>query len=543
MDIGIPKVKSFEPDRVRTYAPGAPETRELKETLASMKGAYQEMPMYVGAHRITSGTKKVEVRPPHEHGHVLGHFHEGDESHVKLAIEKALQVKKDWMRMPWRDRAAIFLKAAQLLEGPYRSKINAATMLGQSKSVMQAEIDAACELVDFLRFNVLFLEEIYRMQPISSTNDVWNQLEYRPLEGFVFAVTPFNFTSIAANLAFVPALMGNTVVWKPAYPQVYSAQVVMELFKEAGMPDGVVNLIYVDGPVAGEVVFKHPEFAGLNFTGSTKVFQTLWGLIGANIGRYRSYPRVVGETGGKDFVVAHPSAEVEALHTALVRGAFEYQGQKCSAASRAYIPDNLWPTLREKIEESLGRITMGNVEDFSHLMGAVISRDAFDRIVTYLEQAKKDREVVSLLGGTCDDAEGYFIAPTVLCCKTPDYVTMREELFGPVLSVYVYPQGRYTEVLEVINKTSIYGLTGAIFSTERRPIQQARDSLFYAAGNFYINDKPTGAVVSQQPFGGGRASGTNDKAGSLFNLLRWVSPRTIKENFLPPTHFPHAHMG
>ena len=543
MDACIPKTGQFVPERVCDYAPNAPETKALKKTLSTLKGEVQVIPMHIGGEEVRSGQRKMAICPPHEHAHVLGHFYEGDAQHVKTAIEAAQRAKGAWMNMPWRDRAAIFLRAAELLAGPYRDKINATTMLGQSKNVIQAEVDAACELIDFLRFNVSFLEMLYRMQPVSSTTDVWNQLEYRPLEGFVFAITPFNFTSIAANLALLPALMGNTVVWKPAYPQIYSAQVVMEVFKRAGIPPGVVNLIYVDGPVAGEVIFKHPDFAGLHFTGSTSVFQDLWGIIGSNIRRYRSYPRVVGETGGKNFIVAHPSADVDALHTAMIRGAFEYQGQKCSAASRAYIPDSLWPVLRKKMADSLSRITVGNVEDFSHFMGAVISRVAFDRITKVIEQAKKDRDATLLFGGTYEDKTGYFIAPTVFQCSVPDHFTMREEIFGPVLSVYVYPEKQYAQTLATIDKTSIYGLTGAVFATERAAILQARERLCYAAGNFYINDKPTGAVVSQQPFGGSRASGTNDKAGSLFNLLRWVSPRTIKENFTPPNDFFYPHMG
>ena len=443
--------------------------------------------------------------------------------------------------MDWQERAAIFLRAAELLAGPYRVEINARTMLGQAKNAFQAEVDAACELIDFFRFNVSFMAQLYEEQPIS-TGGVWNRLEHRPLEGFVFAITPFNFTSIAANLACAPALMGNTVVWKPAYPQVYSAQVIMKVLHAAGLPDGVINLIYVDGPVAGEHVFSHPDFAGLHFTGSTAVFRQLWQQIGQNLGKYRSYPRIIGETGGKDFVVAHASAEVESLSAATIRGAFEYQGQKCSAISRIYVADNLWSGLKKRLLEALKKVKVGGVEDFSNFVNAVITKQSFDRIKAHILRAKEDKEANIIFGGGTDDSKGYFIEPTVIEVTNPAHVLLKEEIFGPVLTVYVYPEKDYEEVLTLVDETSSYGLTGAVFARQRAAIELALDKLRYAAGNFYINDKPTGAVVGQQPFGGARASGTNDKAGAVFNLLRWVSPRTIKENLHPPTDFGYPFM-
>jgi 1-pyrroline-5-carboxylate dehydrogenase len=476
------------------------------------------------------------MSPPHDHKHTLGYFHEGDATHVQMAIDAALEAKDAWANLSWEHRASIFLKAAELLAGPYRAEINAVTMLAQSKSPFQAEIDAACEFIDFLRFNASFMQQIYEDQPESSPG-VWNRLEYRPLEGFVFAVTPFNFTSIAGNLTAAPALMGNTCIWKPAYTQVYSAQVIMKVFQEAGLPDGVINLIYVDGPVAGDVIFKHRDFAALHFTGSTAVFKSLWKTIGQNLDHYRTYPRIVGETGGKDFIVAHKSANAKQLATGIVRGAFEFQGQKCSAASRAYVPSNLWEDVKKYIGADLKKIKMGPPEDFTNFFNAVIDRRSFDKIANYIDQAKKDENVEVLFGGNYDDSVGYFVEPTVLLASDPKYTTMCEEIFGPVMTIYVYDEDKFEETLTLVDETSEYALTGAIFSTDRYAIELAARKLVNAAGNFYINDKPTGAVVGQQPFGGARGSGTNDKAGSPMNLLRWVSGRTIKETFVTPTEF------
>ncbi|MFN9883206.1 MAG: L-glutamate gamma-semialdehyde dehydrogenase, partial [Bacteroidota bacterium] len=473
---------------------------------------------------------------PHEHHHVLGHFHKGDASHVNNAIDAALQSKSNWELYTWEERAAIFLKAAELLAGPYRAKINAATMLCQSKNVYQAEIDSACELIDFLRFNVQYMTELYQDQPFSP-KATWNRVEYRPLEGFVFAITPFNFTAIAGNLPTSAALMGNTVVWKPANTQIYSANVIMEVLMEAGLPAGVINLIYTPGPLTGDIIFKHPDFAGVHFTGSTGVFQGMWKAIGQNIAGYKSYPRIVGETGGKDFVMVHPSADVDIVATALSRGAFEYQGQKCSAASRAYIPSNLWPAVKERVLGDLATFKMGTTEDFSNFINAVIDEKAFDTITSYIEEAKKTSDVEIIAGGHYDNKEGYFIEPTIIVTKNPSYRTMCEEIFGPVLTVYVYDESQFEETLDIVNNTSVYSLTGSIIAQDRAAVRMASHKLRNAAGNFYINDKPTGAVVGQQPFGGARASGTNDKAGSALNLLRWVSARTIKENLLPPKDY------
>jgi 1-pyrroline-5-carboxylate dehydrogenase len=491
--------------------------------------------MYIGGKPITSG-KLGAMSPPHEHHHVLGHFHKGDASHVNNAIDAALQSKSNWELYTWEERAAIFLKAAELLAGPYRAKINAATMLCQSKNVYQAEIDSACELIDFLRFNVQYMTELYQDQPFSP-KATWNRVEYRPLEGFVFAITPFNFTAIAGNLPTSAALMGNTVVWKPANTQIYSANVIMEVLMEAGLPAGVINLIYTPGPLTGDIIFKHPDFAGVHFTGSTGVFQGMWKAIGQNIAGYKSYPRIVGETGGKDFVMVHPSADVEIVATALSRGAFEYQGQKCSAASRAYIPSNLWPAVKERVLGDLATFKMGTTEDFSNFINAVIDEKAFDTITSYIEEAKKTSDVEIIAGGHYDNKEGYFIEPTIIVTKNPSYRTMCEEIFGPVLTVYVYDESQFEETLDIVNNTSVYSLTGSIIAQDRAAVRMASHKLRNAAGNFYINDKPTGAVVGQQPFGGARASGTNDKAGSALNLLRWVSARTIKENLLPPKDY------
>ncbi len=526
---------------ILSYAPGSPEKATLKKALAEARSQQIEIPMYIGSEKVYT-ERRLPLSPPHDHQHILGYFHEGDAEHVEQAIRAALAAKSQWEKMSWEHRAGIFLKAADLIAGPYRAKLNAATMLGQSKNAFQAEIDSACEMIDFLRFNVAYMGEIYQQQPISSTG-VWNRVEYRPLEGFVFALTPFNFTAIAGNLPASAALMGNTVIWKPAYTQIFAANVLMEVFQEAGVPDGVINLIYVDGPVAGDIIFKHPDFAGIHFTGSTGVFQKIWQTIGENIHRYKSYPRIVGETGGKDFVVAHPSANPKAVAVGLLRGAFEYQGQKCSAASRAYVPSNIWEEVKNSMLEELKTFRMGGVEDFRNFINAVIDERAFDKIAAYIEKAKQDPNVTVVAGGNCDKSTGYFVEPTVLETKNPQSLTMCEEIFGPVLTVYIYQAENFEDTLELVDQTSPYALTGAIFAQDRYAIELATQRLTHSAGNFYINDKPTGAVVGQQPFGGGRASGTNDKAGSLLNLLRWVSARTIKETFVSPTAYQYPFLG
>ena len=533
---GFFSVPQPQNEPVLNYGPRSVERGELKAALDEARSKVLDIPMYIGSKLVHTG-KKLEIRPPHDHKHLLATFHEGDASTVNAAIDAALAAKAQWEELPWEQRAAIFLKAADLLAGPYRAKINAATMLGQSKNAYQAEIDSACEFIDFLRFNVLYMTEIYAQQPPISPKGIWNRVEQRPLEGFVFALTPFNFTAIAGNLPASAAMMGNVVVWKPAYPQIYAANVIMQVFKEAGLPDGVINLIYVDGPVAGEVVFNHPDFAGIHFTGSTKVFQNIWQTIGNNIHKYRTYPRIVGETGGKDFVLAHPSADADVVNVALVRGAFEYQGQKCSAASRAYIPASLWPAVKEKMQRDIATFTVGPVEDFSNFVNAVITEASFDKLAKYIDAAKADDSVEIVAGGGHDKTHGWFIEPTVLKVNDPYYVTMCEDLFGPVLTIYVYEDDKFDELLDIVDKTSIYALTGSIISQDRYAISKATYALRNAAGNFYVNDKPTGAVVGQQPFGGARGSGTNDKAGSALNLQRWVSPRTIKETFDPPKDY------
>lgn len=520
---------------VKEYRPGSPEREAVKQALANFRGQETDIPMYIGGKEVRTD-KKLRVSPPHDHQHTLGYFYEGDAKHVEQAIEAALRAKDAWANLSWEHRASIFLKAADLIAGPYRAKINAATMLGQSKNVYQAEIDSACEFIDFLRFNVHYAEQIYRQQP-NSSEGVWNRLEYRPLEGFVFALTPFNFTAIAGNLPTSSALMGNTVVWKPAYTQVLSAKVIMNVLQEAGLPDGVINLIYVDGPVAGDIIFNHPDFAGIHFTGSTGVFQQIWATVGTNIHKYKSYPRIVGETGGKDFVLVHESANADEVATALVRGAFEYQGQKCSAASRAYIPVTLWPAVEAKMKAFLSEIKMGSTEDLTNFINAVIDERAFRKITAYIDEAKKSDQVELIAGGSYDGSTGYFIEPTVLKVNDPTYRTMCEEIFGPVLSVYVYEPADFDSIIELVDNTSPYALTGSIFSRDRYVIEQVANKLQNAAGNFYINDKPTGAVVGQQPFGGARASGTNDKAGSALNLYRWVSVRTIKETLVSSTNY------
>jgi len=533
---GFFNVPTPQNEPVLNYGPRSVERAALKAALEEARSKQIDIPMYIGGKEVRTG-KKLEIRPPHDHKHLLATFSEGDASHVNAAIDAALAAKAAWENLAWEQRAAIFLKAADLIAGPYRAEINAATMLGQSKNAYQAEIDSACELIDFLRFNVLYMTEIYQQQPPISGKGVWNRLEQRPLEGFVFALTPFNFTAIAGNLPSSAAMMGNVVVWKPAYPQIYAANVIMKIFKEAGVPDGVINLIYVDGPVAGEVIFNHPDFAGIHFTGSTKVFQNIWQTIGTNIHKYKTYPRIVGETGGKDFVLAHPSADADVVSTALVRGAFEYQGQKCSAASRAYIPKSLWPAVKENMQRDVASFKMGPTEDFENFINAVITEASFDKLAKYIDAAKNDISVEVVTGGKYDKSQGWFIEPTVIRVDDPFYVTMCEELFGPVLTLYVYDDKDFSKVIDIVDKTSIYALTGSIISQDRYAIAEATQRLRNAAGNFYINDKPTGAVVGQQPFGGARGSGTNDKAGSMINLLRWVSPRTIKETFDPPKDY------
>lgn len=526
---------------VLSYAPGSPEKEALTQAYAQLKGEQVDQPMYIGGQKVYTDDKRP-MSPPHDHKHILGHYSYGTKAHVEQAIDAALAAKEAWANMPWQDRASIFLRAADLLAGPFRAKMNAATMLAQSKNAFQAEIDAVCELCDFFRFNVQYMAEMYTTQPESAPG-IWNRLEYRPLEGFVFAITPFNFTSICANLCAAPAMIGNTVVWKCADSQIYSAGVIMELFETAGLPPGVINLVYVDGPDAGDVVFNHRDFAGLHFTGSTGVFQMLWKTIGQNISTYRSYPRIVGETGGKDFVVAHPSSNAVEVATALVRGAFEYQGQKCSAASRAYLPKSLWAGIKAEMASQIDEIKVGSPEDYSHFVNAVIDERAFDKIAAYIDQAKADSDVEVLFGGEYDKSEGYFIHPTVLLAKDAKYTTMCEEIFGPVLTVYVYDDEDYSEILKTVDSTSPYALTGSIFSNDRYATIEAVNALRQSAGNFYINDKPTGAVVGQQPFGGARGSGTNDKAGSILNLYRWASPRTIKENFVPPRSYKYPFLG
>ncbi len=525
---------------VLNYAPGSAERKALKEALALAKATKVDVPMYIGGNEVRSG-KTAEMRPPHEHQHVLGTYHVSDASHVSQAIEAALAAKPRWEAMSWEQRAAIFLKAADLIAGPYRAKLNAATMLGQSKNAYQAEIDSACEFIDFLRFNVYFMTQIYSEQP-QSAKGIWNRIEYRPLEGFIYALTPFNFTAIAGNLPSSAALMGNVVVWKPSNTQVYSANVLMEIFIEAGVPAGVINLIYPSGPVAAEVIFKHRDFAGIHFTGSTGVFQDIWKSIGNNIHLYKTYPRIVGETGGKDFVMVHPSAQVEVVVTALARGAFEYQGQKCSAASRAYVPSNLWPAVKDSLVKEINSFNVGSVEDFRNFVNAVIDEKSFDKLAAYIESAKQDASCEIIAGGGYDKSKGWFIEPTVIVTSNPKYTTMCEELFGPVLTIYVYPEAEFETTLDILDSTSEYALTGSIISQDRYAIELATWKLRNAAGNFYINDKPTGAVVGQQPFGGARASGTNDKAGAMVNLLRWVSMRTIKETFVPPVKYTYDFM-
>ncbi len=525
---------------VLSYTPGSPERKRLKEVLAELKKSQADIPMYIGSKEVRTN-KKMALHPPHELSHTLGYYYEGDERHVKQAIEAALAAKESWANMSWENRANIFLKAADLIATKYRPYMNGTTMLGQSKNVFQAEIDSACELIDFLRFNVHYLSEIYKQQPNSSPG-LHNRMEYRPLEGFVVAITPFNFTAIGGNLPASAALCGNVVIWKPAHAQIFSAQMFMRILKEAGLPDGVINLLYVDGPTLGKVCFSHPGFAGVHFTGGTNTFNYIWKTIGENISLYKTYPRIVGETGGKDFVIAHKSADPDVLVTALLRGAFEFQGQKCSAASRAYIPSNMADEVKKKLVAGVKSFKMGSPEDFTHFINAVIDEKSFDKIKTYIDDAKKDKKAEIWVGGRCEKKEGYFIQPTIIEAKDPKYVTMCEEIFGPVLTVYIYNANQFERTLDLVDSTSPYALTGSIIAKDRNAIEMATQKLRNAAGNFYINDKPTGAVVGQQPFGGARASGTNDKAGSMLNLYRWLSARTIKETFHSPVDYRYPFM-
>jgi 1-pyrroline-5-carboxylate dehydrogenase len=538
MPKGIYTVPGPVNEPIKSYASGSPERASLQAMLKELRAQEIDIPMYIGGKEVRSNDK-IRLAPPHDHKHTLGHFHKSNKEHVTQAINAALAAKPKWEALAWEHRASIFLKAAELIAGPYRSKLNAATMLGQSKNAFQAEIDSACEIIDFLRFNVMYMTEIYRQQPpVAGTGfGVWNRVEQRPLEGFLYALTPFNFTAIAGNLPTSCAMMGNVVVWKPSNTQVYAANVLMEIFIKAGVPDGVINLIYPSGPDAADVIFSHPDFAGIHFTGSTEVFQNIWKTIGNNIHKYKTYPRIVGETGGKDFILAHKSADAKILATAISRGAFEYQGQKCSACSRAYIPSNLWNDVKKMLIEDLKSFKMGPTEDFTNFINAVIDEKSFDKLAKYIDAAKTDTNVEIIAGGNYDKSNGWFIEPTVIVAKDPKYVTMCEELFGPVLTLHVYDSEKFDEILHTVDTTSIYALTGAIIAQDRYAIEHATKALRNAAGNFYINDKCTGAVVGQQPFGGARGSGTNDKAGAMVNLLRWVSPRTIKETFVPPTDY------
>lgn len=541
MSTGFFEVPMVVNEPILSYAPDTPEREELQAKYKEMFNKVMDCPMWIDGKAVTTDNK-MTITPPHDHQHVVGHAHRGDASHVKQAIGAALAAKEKWETMAWENRATIFLKAADLLAGPYRATINAATMINQSKNAFQAEIDAACEQIDFFRFNVQFMTEMFEEQPVSD-DGIWNRSEYRPLEGFVYAITPFNFTAIASNLPCAAALMGNTVVWKPSDSQLYSAQIIMQVLREAGLPDGVINMIHTDPVETSDIVLSHPDFSGLHFTGSTTVFQNLWKQIGENIHKYKTYPRIVGETGGKDFIVAHKTALPKAVSTAMVRGAFEFQGQKCSAASRAYIPSNMWDEVKGYVIEDLKSMKMGSPEDFSNFITAVIHEGSFNKIANYIDNAKNDPNAEIIAGGNYDKSKGYFVEPTVILVKDPKYVTMCEEIFGPVLTVYVYDENKWEETLDLVDETSVYALTGAILSQDRYAVEYATKRLRNSAGNFYINDKPTGAVVGQQPFGGARASGTNDKAGSKLNLLRWTSVRSIKETMVPPTDYRYPFLG
>lgn len=526
---------------VKSYAPGSPERAKVAETYKAMWNAQVEVPLYIGSEEIKTGNTK-NMSAPHDHQHIVGVYHQADRALVEKAITEALEARKKWAALSWENRASIFLKAAELLAGPYRAKINAATMIAQSKTIHQAEIDSACELIDFLRYNVEFMTKIYADQP-ASTSDMWNRVEYRPLEGFVYAITPFNFTAIAGNLPSSAALMGNVVVWKPAATQVYSANMIMQVFKEAGLPDGVINMVMGDSGMVSDVVLSSPHLAGVHFTGSTGVFNDIWKTIGNNIATYKTYPRIVGETGGKDFIIAHPSANAKQVATGISRGAFEFQGQKCSAASRVYIPQSLWPAVKSNLEADLASMKMGSPEDMSNFITAVISEASFDKLARYIDQAKNDSDAEVIMGGNYDKSKGYFIEPTVILTTNPKYNTMCTELFGPVVTIYIYEDAKWSETLKLVDETSEYALTGAVFSQCRYAVEEATVALQNAAGNFYINDKPTGAVVGMQPFGGARGSGTNDKAGSAQNLLRWASVRTIKETFVTPEDYKYPFLG
>ena len=526
---------------VQSYAPGTPEREAVLEAYNTLYNSSTDVPLYINGKDVSTGNTRT-MSPPHEHQHILGQYHLAEKSHVEAAISTALEARENWANLAWEQRAAIFLKAAELIAGPYRARINAATMLAQSKTIHQAEIDAACELVDFLRFNVQFMTDIYLEQPESSS-DAWNRVEYRPLEGFTYAVTPFNFTAISGNLPACMALMGNVVVWKPSDSQVFSAKIIMDVFKEAGVPAGVINVVFGDPKMITETVLASPDFSGLHFTGSTFIFKELWKQIGLNIHNYKTYPRIVGETGGKDFIIAHPSANAKQVATAISRGAFEFQGQKCSAASRAYIPESLWDEVKNFIIDDVNSFKMGSPADMSNFITAVIHEGSFDKLAKYIDQAKADSDAEIVVGGNYDKTKGYFIEPTVILTNNPKYDTMCTELFGPVITIYVYKDSGYSETLKLVDSTSEYALTGAVLATDRYAIEEATKALQNAAGNFYINDKPTGAVVGQQPFGGARASGTNDKAGSAQNLLRWVSPRLIKETFVTPTDYRYPFLG
>ncbi|NBL63670.1 L-glutamate gamma-semialdehyde dehydrogenase [Flavobacterium sp. NST-5] len=541
MPKGIFHVAKAVNEPVKSYAPNTPERKAVSEAYQKMWNEKIEVPLYIGSEEIKTGNTK-NMTAPHDHQHVVGKYHLAEKSHVEKAIANALEARKNWAAMPWEQRAAIFLKAAELVAGPYRAKINAATMIAQSKNIHQAEIDAACEFIDFLRFNVEFMTQIYDDQP-NSDPSMWNRVEYRPLEGFVYAITPFNFTAISGNLPASAAMMGNVVVWKPSDSQVFSAKVIIDIFKEAGVPDGVINVVFGDAEMITNTILESRDFAGIHFTGSTHVFKGIWGKIGTKINHYKTYPRIVGETGGKDFIIAHPSANPKQVSTGIVRGAFEFQGQKCSAASRAYVPKSMWNEVREQIITDVNSMKMGSPEDFGNFITAVIHESSFDKLASYIEQAKKDADAEIVVGGNYDKSKGYFVEPTVILTTNPKYKTMETELFGPVITIYVYEDEKWSETLKLVDETSEYALTGAVFSTCRYAITEATKALENSAGNFYINDKPTGAVVGMQPFGGARASGTNDKAGSMQNLLRWVSPRTIKETFVTPVDYRYPFLG
>jgi 1-pyrroline-5-carboxylate dehydrogenase len=541
MSKGFYKVPKAINEPVKSYAPNSPEKTAVLAAYQKMWNETIDVPMFIGSQQIRTGNTKT-MSAPHDHQHIVGTYHLAEKKHIESAIAAALEARKKWANMPWEHRAAIFLKAAELIAGPYRARINAATMIAQSKTIFQAEIDASCELIDFLRYNVEFMTQIYNDQP-KSVSDVWNKVEYRPLEGFIYAITPFNFTAIAANLPASAALMGNTVVWKPSDSQVFSAKIIIDVFKEAGVPDGVINVVFGDPVMITDTVLASPDFAGVHYTGSTFVFKEIWRKIGNNIHTYKTYPKIVGETGGKDFIIAHPSANVKQVVTGITRGAFEFQGQKCSAASRAYIPQSLWPAVKAQLITDVNSMKMGTPEDFGNFITAVIHEGSFNKLAGFIDQAKKDSDAEIILGGNYDKSKGYFIEPTVIVTTNPKYATMETELFGPVMTIYVYEDAQWEETLALVDATSEYALTGAIFSQDRYATIEATNALQNAAGNFYINDKPTGAVVGMQPFGGARASGTNDKAGSMQNLLRWVSPRTIKETFITPEDYRYPFMG